>query len=163
MLRVEVERDGHGTGVSLFGDDGVVMTSWRQPDHGEVHDARPELHRSHDGVVALVMVDGVFTVVRLEDGAIAASGRAGRGIEVSLPLDARWTLELAGELEVDEGFSGHYGMWRMGADFAAAASVSLRRRVALRSDTHTVVVHEADVSPAEGGEVMLWITFFERF
>jgi hypothetical protein len=117
--------------------------------------------------------------VRLEDGRIVASGRACSGIEASLPLDARWTLEVAGELMLDRGHTGHcsggpgFFFWagseprrdpaeteaefaRLRVEGVAAANVSVRRRLALRSDTQTVLVHESDVSRSGGGEVVQW-------
>jgi hypothetical protein len=161
--------------VRLFGDDGQLVAAWEQDDGGGDH---VELCRSHDGVIALVVVDDVITAVRLADGHIAANGRAGRGIEASLPVDGRWTLEVAGELSVDGGHTGHQRgamgfAWmdsesppdraemeaevaRLRAELAAAARRTIRRRLAVRRDTGTVVVHEACVSPVDGGEVLLW-------
>jgi hypothetical protein len=175
VLRLQVERDEGHVGVTLFGDDGELVAAWVQPVEDGDH---VELSRSHDGVVALVVVDDVITAVGLADSRITASGRAGRGIEASLPLDERSTLEIAGELTVDGGHTGHQRggigfFWadqesppdraefeadvaRLRAELAAAASRPIRRRLAVRHDTQTVLVHEACVSPADGGEVLLW-------
>jgi hypothetical protein len=171
VLRVEVERDHGQAGVALFGADGGMVAEWVQPDH-EGH--RIELSRSHDGEVALVVVDAVITAVRLNDGHVAGSGRAGRGIEASFPLDGRWTLDIAGELTVDGGHTGHQSgvlgfSWtdaesrpdpaEIEAEWARhreAANRPIRRRLALRRDTGVVVVHDSSVSPAAGGEALLW-------
>ncbi len=159
--------------MALFGADGGMVAAWVQADH-EGH--RIELSRSHDGEVALVVVDEVITAVRLPDGHVAGSGRAGRGIEASFPLDGTWTLEIAGELTVDGGQTGYQGgvlgfYWdepapdpaereaeraRIYAEHAAVASRPIRRRLALRRDTGVVVVHDGSVSPAAGGEALLW-------
>jgi hypothetical protein len=174
VLRVQVERAEREAEVSLFGDDGGLVAAWKQAgeEGGQV-----ELTRSHDGAIALVVADGVITSVRLADGRLVAAGRTGRGSEASFPLDGRWTLEIAGELTADGGHTGHQGggmgfFWaeepppdpaeleaelaRFRAGFAAAASMPLRRRVALRRDTRTVVVHESFSAPVDGGEVLLW-------
>ncbi len=174
MLRVEVERKEGQVDVALFGDNGGPIASWVQRDED---DDRVEMCRSHDDEVALVVVDEVITAVRLVDGQIAARGRAGRGIEASLPLDGRWTLEIVGELVIDGGHTGHQGgtRWflagpeppsdpaefeaeraRLYAELAAAASTPIRRRLVVRRDTRPVLVHESLVSPADGGEVLLW-------
>src|SRR3954452_15036446 len=164
VLRVEVERGQGEAGVALFGDDGGLVAGWVQPgDRGH----RIELSRSHDGQVALVVVDEVITAVRLPDGEVAASCRAGRGIEASFPLDRRWTLDIAGELTADAGHTGYQGgvlglYWeepapdpaereveraRVYAELATVAGRPIRRRLALRHDTREVLVHESSASP----------------
>jgi hypothetical protein len=171
VLRVEVGRDRGQAGVALFGDDGGLVAGWVQPDHAGY---RIELSRSHDGEIALVVVDDVITAVRLGDGHVARSGRAGRGIEASFPIDARWTLDIAGELTVDGGQTGYQGgvlgfTWpeseprpdpaELDAELARlrdVASRPIRRRLGLRCDTGVVVIHDGSVSPAAGGEALLW-------
>jgi hypothetical protein len=180
VLKVEVKQGENQADVSLFGDDGVVVAEWVQTDGDTQADTdRPELFRSHDGDVATVAVGDVITVVRLRDGHIAARGRADRAMEAAFPLDGRWTLEAAGELILDGGHSGHYSVgagfffWsgpeprpdpaeveaelaRIRAELVAAANVSIRRRLVLRSDTQTVLIHEFEGSRADGGEALLW-------
>src|SRR3954467_836467 len=103
---MEVERGEERVDVTLFGDDDSVLAAWVQDDEaGE----QVELCRSHDGEIALAVVDDMITAVRLADGLFAGRVRAGRGIEMSLPLDGRWTLEFAGELTVDGGHTGYQG------------------------------------------------------
>lgn len=161
--------------MTLFGDDGSVVVTW---DQANEYGDRVELCRSPDGAVALVVVDEAITSVRLADGHIAATGGHGRGIEASFPLDGRWTLEIAGELNVDGGHTGFQGgsvgfYWDrpeplpdratieaesagLRAGRAAVASAPLRRRVTLRDDAQAILVHEAVVAPVAGGEVLLW-------
>jgi hypothetical protein len=171
VLRVEVERVRGQAGVALFGADGGMVAAWVQPER-EGH--RIELSRSHDGEVALVVVDAVITAVRLPDGHVAGSGRAGRGVAASFPLDGRWTLDIAGELTVDGRHTGHQSgvlgfSWtdaesrpdpaEIEAEWARhreAASRPIRRRLAPRRDTGLVVVQDSSVSPAAGGEALLW-------
>ena len=105
MLVLRVERAAGRAGVTLCGDDGGEVAAWEQADdHG-----RLELQRSHDGAVALVVVDDVITAVRLADGEIAAQCRDERGIDAAFPLDGAWTLEIAGELDIDGGHTGFQG------------------------------------------------------
>ena len=106
VLRVEVERGQGEAGVALFGDDAGPVAAWVHPGDGG---HRVELARSHDGEVALVVVDEVIAAVRLPDGHVAASDRAGRGIEASFPLDGTWTLDIAGELIAHGGQTGYQG------------------------------------------------------
>src|ERR1700754_4563110 len=109
MLRVHVERRDGAAAVSLRDADGETIAEWVQPVTEEVLGTdRPQLSRSGDGDIATVVVDDVITVVRLPERRVVSSDRAGHAIEASFALDARWTLELAGELMVDGGFSGHY-------------------------------------------------------
>lgn len=127
----------------------------------------------------MVVAGQVITVVRLEDGAILATCRTGRGIDATLPLDGRWTLEVSGELVLDRGHTGfqsrgrfftrwpgsdalspseyHAEVARQRAEFAAAARVGIHRRFALRHDGgEGVVVHESNIPAVDGGEVLLW-------
>lgn len=165
MLEVRIENDT----VTLLGD-GSVVAAW---DQAAPHEA--ELHRSHDGTIALVAVDELITAVRLADGAIAAQARDERGIDATFPLDAQWTLELAGELRLDRGHTGFQGrgtsFWfelgtdpalvatetaRMRSELVDRARTPFRRRIAFRHGTGTIVAHDATVAPAHGGEVLLW-------
>ena len=162
MLVLRVERAAGRAGVTLCGDDGGEVAAWEQADdHG-----RLELQRSHDGAVALVVVDDVITAVRLADGEIAAQCRDERGIDAAFPLDGAWTLEIAGELDIDGGHTGFQGggvgfFWtgpdderpdkaevaRWRAELSAAARVPVRRRLALRRDGRTALVHESRRRP----------------
>ena len=80
---------------------------------------------------------------------------------------------MAGELVLDGGHTGHQSgtlsfLWlgpgprdedeiaRAHAELADAALVPLTRRIAIRDGDRTMVVHEADRSPAAGGEALLW-------
>jgi hypothetical protein len=161
--------------VSLFGDGGDALAEWVQVgEDGAVDLERIELYRSRDGAIASVAAAGVITVVDLRDGRVMARARAGSAIEAALPLDATTTLEVSGELMLDGGFSGHYGgrtwfAWpdseprpdeaeiaRLWAEPVAAAKVAIRRRIAVRGAERTVVVHDAESSRVEGGEVLAW-------
>ena len=105
------------------------------------------------------------------------SGQTRRAsVDAALHLDAARTLEVIGPVEVDEGFSGHFstgvGFWtddadldpaaweatkaRYLAELEAEARQPVHRRLAVRSPRGTVLVHEATVAPADGGEVLLW-------
>jgi hypothetical protein len=178
VLKVEAQQGENRVDVSLFDDDGVMVAEWVQMDGDADATDRPELFRSHDGEVATAALGDVITVVRLRDGQIAARGRADPAMEAAFPLDGRCTLEVAGELMLDGGHSGHYGggtgfFWsgleprpgpaeveaefaRLRAELAAASNVSIRRRLALRTDTQVVVIHESERSRADGGEALLW-------
>jgi hypothetical protein len=179
VLRAEVQQGEGGAEVSLLADNGVVVAAWTH-DGADAPGAfdQPELLCSHDRAFATVVVDQMLTVVRLADGQITARGRGGRGTDASFPLDRRWTLEVAGELTVDGGHTGYHSggtsfFWadpdgrpapaqmqaeiaRERAGFVAAANMSIRRRWVLHSEGQTVLVHESDVSPAQGGRVLLW-------
>jgi hypothetical protein len=173
MWRIQVDRErGEAT---LFAGGDRVLAAWPAPEGlGHV-----ELVRAHDGTVALAVVDDVITAVRLADGHVVGRGPVGRGIEGSWPLDARWTLDCAGELKVDGGHTGFQGSmthfsWsmddesapdadgrereraRLYAERAAEARRPVPRRWAVRSDAGTALVHESSVAPADGGEVLLW-------
>ena len=174
MLRVDVIPAGDQARLALFGDDGALLVEWTQDDADD-----PEVRRSTDGAIATIVAGEVITVVRLVDGAIAATARAGRGTEAILPLDERWTIEVAGELVLDGGHtpfnsgrlffirwpeSGALPPGEVEADIAwqrtglaAAACVGIHRRIALRHDGgEVVVVHESTVPPVDGGEALLW-------
>ena len=156
--------------MTLLGDDGGVIAAWEQADDGD----RLELRRSHDGAVALVVVDEVITAVRLADGQIAAQFRDERGIDAAFPLDGAWTLEIAGELDIDGGHTGFQGggvgfFWpglgeppdkteiaRLRAELSAAARTPVRRRLAVQRNGGTALVHESAAAPVEGGEILLW-------
>src|SRR6476620_8712969 len=105
VLELQVRRGEGRAGVTLFGDDGAVVAAWEQADDLD----RLELRRAHDGAVALVVVDEVITAVRLADGLIAAQCRDYSGIDATFPLDGAWTLEIAGELDIDGGHTGFQG------------------------------------------------------
>lgn len=170
VLRLEVEPTGSGNRLALFGDDGARIVEWVQEDaHG------PEVRRSPDGAVATIAAGAIITAVRVNDGHILARCATGRGIEGTVPLDGRWTLELTGELALDGGHTGFHQSWtlfvrwpgedpgeheaevaRLRTELAAAASVGIHRRFALRCADHEVVVHESDVAAVDGGEMLLW-------
>ena len=170
VLVLRVERAA-GRPRDTVGDDGGEVAAWEQADDP----GRLELQRSHDGAVALVVVDDVITAVRLADGEIAAQCRDERGIEAGFPLDGVWTLEIAGELDIDGGHTGFHGggvgfFWtgpdeerpdkaevaRWRAELSAAARVPVRRRFAVRREGRTALVHESSARARGGPEVLLW-------
>jgi hypothetical protein len=168
MLCVQVKREQ--VTLSVYGGD--TIAAWTQ---AEDHRDHVEVVRSHDGAVALVAVGDHVTVVRLVDGEIVRVDTSA-SVGAALPLDAARTLEVAGPVEVDEGFSGHFssglGFWtddpdidpavwkarkaRYVAELEAAARQPIRRRLAIRGPHGTTLVHEATVAPVDGGEVLLW-------
>lgn len=170
VLRVEVKPTESGARLALLGDDGALMAEWVQEDADW-----PRVSRSPDGQVATVVAGEVITAVRLADGHIVARCGTGRVLEVTLPLDERWTLEVTGELAVDGGHTGFQNGWagflrvlgqdqaeheadvaQTRAELAAAARVATHHRFALRRGDESVVVHESTAAPVDGVEMLLW-------
>jgi hypothetical protein len=162
-----------GGRATLFADE-RELAGWEA--HG---DGVPGLELARSGSHAFAVIDGLITAVRLADGGIVARAEAGRGVSASIPLDGRWTLEVAGELAVDGGHTGFHSrgtgfFWldggegiptreergaevaRARAELAAAARQPLRRRWVVRDAAAAVVLHDVVATPAEGGEVLLW-------
>ena len=168
MLCVQVKREQ----VTLSVCGGATVAAWTQPEHHRDH---VEVVRSHDGAVALVAVGDRVTAVRLADGEFVWADTSAT-LDAALPLDAARTLEVIGPVKIDAGFSGHFGtgvgFWtddpdldpaaweatkaRYVAELEAEARQPVHRRLAVRGPDDTVLVHDATVAPAEGGEVLLW-------
>jgi len=150
VYRVEVA----GAQLTLFAPDGAILAGWELIDWFEHETLR--VWRSPDDAVVTVAAGDQITILRAADGAILAACREGPAVEVSLPLDGRRVLELAGEIEVDWGQTGHQSGTSFGPPEPDGAAI--RRRLAIRDETGSteVEVHGRRTSPSAGVEILLW-------